>query len=62
MRQMMGLGSSEKPYPVELAGDVEVQASLSYQMSIAAITGTLISVLITVDVYNTVRVYLQYLE
>ena len=46
--------------PRELSSDVEIQSSLSYAMNEPPFTQRLLSILISVDAYNILRVYLQY--
>lgn len=46
--------------PKQLTSDLEIHCSLSYGMNEPPFTQKLLSILITVDAYNMLRVYLQY--
>ena len=47
----------QRALPKELSSDLEVQCSLSFGMNEPPFTQRLISILITVDAYNMLRVY-----
>jgi len=53
-------GKRQKILPRELASDVEIHCTLSYGLNEPPFTQRLLSILITVDADNVMRVYLQY--
>lgn len=52
--------SRQRALPKELASDLEIHCSLSYGMNEPPFTQRPLSILITVDAHNMLRVYLQY--
>jgi len=47
-----------KQIPKSLTSDVQIQCSLSFNMNQPPLTQQLVGILITVDAYNMLRVYL----
>ena len=62
MQTMLGhrTKARQRALPKELTSDLEINCSLSYGMNEPPFTQRLLSILITVDAYNMLRVYLQY--
>ena len=62
MQTMLGHRSRKRQalLPSQLASDVEIHCTLSYGLNEPPFTQRLLSILITVDAYNMLRVYLQY--
>lgn len=50
----------QRALPKELTSDLEINCSLSYGMNEPPFTQRLLSILITVDAYQILRVYLNY--
>mmetsp|Transcript_8176 Transcript_8176/g.11322 ORF Transcript_8176/g.11322 Transcript_8176/m.11322 type:complete len:101 (-) Transcript_8176:1651-1953(-) len=46
--------------PGQLASDLEIHCTLSYGLNEPPFTQRLLSILMTIDAYNMLRVYLQY--
>ena len=62
MQTMLGHRNKtrQRALPKELTSDLEIHCSLSYGMNEPPFTQRLLSILITIDAYNKLRVYLQY--
>ena len=62
IRTMLGVrkNKNKADLPKEMSSDLEIQCSLSFGMNQPPFTERPLSILITVDALNLLRVYLQY--